>query len=182
MPRPSLQVILLVDGYNIIGAWSCLKKTRDRYGLAAARQELIEVLINYSAFEGYKSQLVFDAQYQNRRTDCEALTKHLSVCYTEFGQTADTHIEKFCASHRHNLCQPRGRLIVATSDRAQQQTVLGYGAEWMSSQQLAKDVESTIRHTRCKQRPQKPARGRFLVNSLDAKAQQRLAQLRKGIK
>ncbi|NEQ64109.1 MAG: hypothetical protein F6K21_01035 [Symploca sp. SIO2D2] len=73
-------------------------------------------------------------------------------------------------------------LEVATSDRAQQQTVLGYGAEWMSSQQLAKEVETTIRRTRSQQRPQKPARGRFLVNSLDAKSQQRLAQLRRGIK
>ena len=182
MPCPSLQVILLIDGYNIIGAWSNLKKTRDRYGLATARQELIEVLINYSAFEGYKSQLIFDAQYQNQRTYCETFTKHLSVCYTGFGQTADTHIEKFCASYKSKPCQPRGRLIVATSDRAQQQTVLGYGAEWMSSQQLAKEIDSTIHRIRYKQRPQKPARSRFLLNSLDAKAQQRLAQLRKGMK
>ncbi|NEP55703.1 MAG: NYN domain-containing protein [Symploca sp. SIO2G7] len=182
MPRPSLQIILLVDGYNIIGAWSGLKKTRDRYGLEVARQELIEVLVNYSAFEGYQSQLVFDAHSSNKRSCSEAVTNHLSVFYTEFGQTADTHIEKFCASYKSNRCQPRGRLIVATSDRAQQQTVLGYGAEWMSSQQLAKEVESTLRRTRSQQRPQKPARGRFLVNSLDAKSQQRLAQLRQGMK
>ena len=182
MSRPSPQVILLVDGYNIIGTWSGLKKTCNRYGLATARQELIEILVNYSAFEGYQSQLIFDAQYQNQCTNCEAVTNHLSVCYTEFGQTADTHIEKFCASYRSKHCQPTGRLIVATSDRAQQQTVLGYGAEWMSSQQLAREVEVTINRTRCKQRPQKPARSRFLVNSLDTKAQQRLAQLRKGIK
>jgi uncharacterized protein len=32
--------LLLVDGYNIIGAWSSLKKIRDRDGLEAARQEL----------------------------------------------------------------------------------------------------------------------------------------------
>ena len=182
MSRLSPQAILLVDGYNIIGAWSSLKKTRDRYGLEVARQELIEVLVNYSAFEGYQSHLIFDAQYQNKRTCSEAVTNHLSVLFTEFGQTADTHIEKFCASYKSKHFQPKGRLIVATSDRAQQQTVLGYGAEWMSSQQLAKEVESTIRRTRSQQRPQKPARGRCLVNSLDAKSQQRLAQLRKGIK
>ncbi|NET55314.1 MAG: NYN domain-containing protein [Symploca sp. SIO2E6] len=182
MPRLLPQVVLLVDGYNIIGAWPGLKKTRDRYGLATARQELIEVLINYSAFEGYKSQLIFDAQYQKRPTSSEAVTDHLLVYYTEFGQTADTHIEKFCASYRGNHPQPRGRLIVATSDRAQQQTILGYGAEWMSSQQLAQEVESTISRTRKQQRPQKPSRSRFLVNSLDPKSQQRLAQLRKGIK
>ncbi|MCA1994428.1 MAG: NYN domain-containing protein, partial [Coleofasciculus sp. S288] len=74
------------------------------------------------------------------------------------------------------------RLIVVTSDRAQQLTVVGYGAEWMSSLQLANDIEFTARRVRSKHRPQKQSRGRFLFNSLDAQAQQRLAQLRKGIK
>ena len=182
MPRSSPQAVLLVDGYNVIGAWSCLKKTRDCDGLEAARQELVEALINYSAFQGYETQVVFDAHAQNTPTYSEALTTHLSICYTDFGQTADTYIEKFCASFRFNISRLTQRLIVATSDRAQQLTVVGYGAEWMSSQQLASDVEFTARRTRRRQRPQKQSQGRFLFNSLDAEAQQRLAEWRKGIK
>ncbi|HAG83482.1 MAG TPA: RNA-binding protein, partial [Cyanobacteria bacterium UBA12227] len=135
MPPPPLQAVLLVDGYNVIGAWSSLKQTRDRHGLPAARQELVEVLINYSAFQGYKTEIVFDAQYQKAQTYQETLTTHLGICYTEFGQTADSYIEKFCASFRSKLSEGKQRLIVATSDRAQQLTVVGYGAEWMSSQQ-----------------------------------------------
>jgi hypothetical protein len=180
MPPPLPQAVLLVDGYNVIGSWSNLKETRDRYGLEPARQELIEALINYSAVQGYETQVVFDAHSQNTPYCREALTDYLSVCYTDFAQTADTYIEKFCASFRCNLCLPSRRLIVATSDRAQQLTVVGYGAEWMSSQQLASDVEFTARRTRRKQRPQKPSRGRFLFNSLNAEAQQRLAEWRKG--
>jgi hypothetical protein len=182
MPRSSPQAVLLVDGYNVIGAWSCLKKTRDSNGLEAAREELVEALINYSAFQGYETQVVFDAHAQNTPTCSEALTTHLSICYTDFGQTADTYIEKFCASFRFNISRLTQRLIVATSDRAQQLTVVGYGAEWMSSQQLASDVEFTARRTRRRQRPQKQSQGRFLFNSLDAEAQQRLAEWRKGIK
>jgi predicted RNA-binding protein with PIN domain len=181
MPPSSPQAILLVDGYNVIGTWSYLKKTRDRDGLEAARQELVEALINYSAFQGYETHVVFDAHAQNTPTYHEALTAHLSVCYTDFGQTADTYIEKFCASFRFNFGHPPKRLIVATSDRAQQLTVVGYGAEWLSSQQLASDVEFAARRSRSKQRPQKQSPSRFLFNSLDAQAQQRLAQWRRGL-
>jgi uncharacterized protein len=182
MSPSSPQAVLLVDGYNVIGCWSCLKKTCDHNGMEAARQELVEALINYSAFQGYQTQVVFDAHFQNRPTSCEVLTTHLSVCYTDFGQTADTYIEKFCASFRFKLSRPIQRLIVVTSDRAQRLTVVGYGAEWMSSQQLASDVEFSARRSRRKQRPQKQSTGRFLINSLDAQAQQRLAQWRRGMR
>lgn len=181
MPPPRSQAVLLVDGYNVIGAWSCLQKIRDRDGLEPARGQLIEALVNYSAFEGLSTQIVFDAQYQATGSNCEVVTRNLSVYYTEFGQTADTYIEKFCASFRRNLCLPPQRLIVATSDRAQQLMVIGYGAEWMSAQQLADEVESKARRVRS-HRPKKQSPSRFLVNSLDPKSQQRLAQLRKGLK
>jgi hypothetical protein len=182
MPRPSPQAILMVDGYNVIGAWSHLKKARDRHGLEAARQELVEVLINYSAFQGYETQVVFDSYTQNTPVVSEVITTHLSVCYTDFGQTADTYIEKFCASFRLKIDRFDRRLIVVTSDRAQRLTVTGYGAEWMSCQQLASDVEFTARRAKRRHQPQKQSRGRFLFNSLDAQAQQRLVEWRKGIK
>lgn len=182
MPPSSPQPVLLVDGYNVIGVWSYLKETRDHHGFLAAREQLVEALINYSAFQGYETQVVFDAHSQNTPIYCEALTTHLSVCYTDFGETADTYIEKFCASFRFNRANLSQRLIVATSDRAQQLTVVGYGAEWMSSQQLASDVEFTARRSRRKHRPQKQSRGRFLFNSLDAQAQERLAEWRRGMR
>lgn len=182
MPPSSPQATLLVDGYNVIGTWTDLKKIRDVSGLDAARQGLVEILINYSAFVGYKTEVVFDAQYQNTRLYCEALTSHLSICFTAFGQTADTFIEKFCASFRHQPSYRTRRLIVATSDRAQQLTVVGYGAEWLSSEQLAHEVASTASRVRRKHRPEKQSRARFLFNSLDTQSQQRLAKLRQGIR
>ncbi|MFQ4142827.1 NYN domain-containing protein [Chlorogloeopsis sp. ULAP02] len=182
MPRSSSTAVLLVDGYNIIGAWSCLKKTRDSAGLEAARWELVETLIGYSAFVGYNTQIVFDAQYQNSCSNKESITELLSVHYTDFGQTADTYIEKVCASVRSSLTQAlSARMIVATSDRAQQLVVQGYGAEWMSAQQLCYEVQATVCRTRQKYQPRKKSNGRFLANSIDAKARQRLAELRMGL-
>jgi uncharacterized protein len=175
------QALLLVDGYNIIGAWSYLKQTRDRDGLESARRELVEVLINYTAHAGYTTQVVFDSHYQKTPGIQENYTSSLSVYYTAFAQTADTYIEKICASFKHRENLSTNRIIVATSDRAQRLTAVGYGAEWMSAQRLASEVDLSARQITKKHRPKKQAQGRFLFNSLDPQAQQRLAQWRRGI-
>ena len=181
--QPSLpEAVLLVDGYNIIGAWSYLTKTRDRLGLEAARGELVSALTNYSALQGYETQVVFDSQYQNTSSSQEIINQNLSVHYTNFGQTADTYIEKSCAALRPYLKQShRCRLIVATNDRVQQLVVVGYGAEWMSAQQLNYEVESTLKISLTKHRQRKQSASRFLANSIDAKARQKLAELRMGL-
>jgi predicted RNA-binding protein with PIN domain len=182
MPRSIIPSILLVDGYNIIGAWPCLKKTRDHDGLEAARGELVEAMTNYSAFQGYETQIVFDAQYQNAASSREMITEFLTVHYTEFGQTADTYIEKACAGLRHQIAQCLiSRVIVATSDRAQQLMVQGYGAEWLSAHQLCGEVESAVCRMRHRYQSKKQPKSRFLANAIDAKARQKLAQLRMGL-
>jgi predicted RNA-binding protein with PIN domain len=175
------QVLLLVDGYNIIGAWQSLKKARDDHGLEIARQQLVEVLISYSAYQGFKTQIVFDSQYQNTPSQHDNHTPNLSVYYTAFAETADTYIEKFCASFPRRYTTNTPRLIVATSDYAQRLTVVGYGAEWFSAQRLENEVESTSRRVRTKHRPKQKTRGGFLANSLDPKTQAVLAQWRNGI-
>ena len=182
MPRSLPQAVLLVDGYNMIGAWPCLKKTRDGNGLEAARWQLVEALLNYSAFQGFETQIVFDAQYQNTCSNQEIITQNLSVYYTDFGQTADTYIEKCCACFRPYLHKSHlSRLIVATSDRVQQLMVLGYGAEWMSAEKLRYEVDYTAIRARRQHKPGKQSSSRFLANSLDAKARQRLAEMRRGL-
>lgn len=174
------QAVLLVDGYNVVGSWAGLKQTRDRVGLEAARWELIQSLTDYSAFQGHKTQLIFDAQYRNCPGSCEIITQNLAVYYTDFGQTADTYIEKICALSRQKTSSLRQRIIVATSDRAQQLTVMGYGAEWLSAQQLAREVKSVHHLVRQKQKTIKKPPSR-LANSLDPLAKQRLERLRLGI-
>jgi len=182
MPRSPIPAVLLVDGYNIIGAWPCLNKTRDKNGLEAARGQLVEAMTSYSSFQGYDTQIVFDAHYQNTCSNKEIITELVSVYYTDFGQTADTYIEKICASLRPEVSQARiSRVIVATSDRAQQLTVQGYGAEWLSAYQLCGEVETTVCRMRQKYQSRKQSKSRFLASAIDPKARQKLAELRMGI-
>lgn len=181
MARSTAQALLLVDGYNMIGAWSHLKQASEQDGLEAARRDLIESLINYSAFQGFDTQIIFDAQYQGTPGTKDVITPHLLVFYTSFLQTADSYIEQACAKFRHDIRRFHQRLIVATSDRAQQLTVTGYGAECLSALQLQADVEMAACRVRSKQKQQGRSPGRFLASSLDPAAQQRLAKLRLGL-
>jgi uncharacterized protein len=181
MPSSASQAILLVDGYNIIGAWHSLQQTRDRHGLEEARRELANALVDYSAYQNFQTQIVFDAQYQDTPGSRESLG-NIWICYTDYRQTADTHIEKACALFRRDIRKFDHRLIVATSDRAQQLTVVGYGAEWMSAEQLRSEVEAANLHVRRKQQKLQKGRSpnRFLSNAIDPVARQRLAKLRLG--
>jgi uncharacterized protein len=174
------QAVLLVDGYNIVGAWQELIATHSRHGLEAARRELVASLTGYAAYHGYEIQVVFDAQYNDSPASRETVTRYLVVHYTQPGQTADSYIEKTCADFRHDLRKFQQRLIVATNDRAQQLTVIGYGAEWLSAQQLWNDVEFAGQRVRGKQTAKGRPTGRFLMNGLDPEAREKLIRLRFG--
>ncbi|NEQ53778.1 MAG: NYN domain-containing protein [Leptolyngbya sp. SIO3F4] len=175
------QAILLVDGYNVIGAWSDLSELRDSQGLDVARNSLTETLANYSAYRGFETLLVFDAYGQRQSHHVEKFTQHLSIHYTSFGQTADSYIEISCAKFRNDLRKFEKRLIVATSDRAQQLTVVGYGAEWMSAAQLNMDVNLSVQKVKHRQTPQKQSKQRFLSKSLNPEMQAKLAKLRSNL-
>ena len=190
MPPSRKQAVLLVDGYNVIGAWTDLHDRHTRHNplqsgsredLEVARAKLIEALINYSAFEDYETKVVFDAYSRDAPAYSEIITPNLTVHYTDVLETADTYIEKFCAAFRHDLQYSGSRLIVATSDRAQQLTAMGFGAEWISSLQLISDVDFSAKRSKRRHRPQKQSSGRFLFNSLDSKAQAKLSALRHGL-
>ncbi|HEY9881117.1 MAG TPA: NYN domain-containing protein [Leptolyngbyaceae cyanobacterium] len=182
MSRPSYVARLLVDGYNIIGAWPSLKKARDYDGLEIARSELIEALSNYSAFQGFETHLVFDAYSQATPGMQEVITHNLAVYYTDFGQTADSYIERLCAQHHGRSRLLNQRLIVATSDRAQQLTVMGYGAEWMSAHQLESEVQASFQRIKQRQRNRQKPVNRSLMHGLDKTVQEKLTRLRFGIK
>lgn len=168
--------ILLVDGYNIIWAWPRLQRVQADVGLDAARHQLTEALVNYSAFQGYQTHLVFDAQYHSGQSTQDMVTDALQVCYTEAGQTADSYIELFCAQARGRI----GRVIVATNDRAQKHMVIGYGADWMSAHRLTLDLENNVQAVRKSHQQRRRSTGRSLADSLDPEAKRRLEQLRFG--
>ncbi|MFZ4640825.1 MAG: NYN domain-containing protein [Nodosilinea sp.] len=177
MERSDYLAQLLVDGYNMIGAWPTLVKARQRHGFEAARQELIELLVNYSAHKGLDTQLIFDAYSVRSPQNHAVITPNLSVFYTAFGQTADSYIERVCAQIRHPAAG-KHRVIVATSDRSHQLTVMGYGAEWMSAKQLQGDIDFT--HRQAVRSSHARIQPRSLLSHLNDETREKLIRLRSG--
>jgi uncharacterized protein len=173
------QAILLVDGYNIIGAWASLTQLKEAQGLDSAREELIAALANYSAYQSYETWAVFDAYEQRTPASKETITPHLSVHYTGFGQTADSYIERACAKFRTDSRKFTQRLIVATSDNVHRQTVIGYGAEGISALHLEDEITRISQRVKSRQKPRKERSGRVFT-SLNPDVQARLAKMRLG--
>jgi predicted RNA-binding protein with PIN domain len=173
---------MLVDAYNVIGAWSWLQELKDSASLDRARRELIEAMTNFSHFHGYRTTLVFDAYNQTSPAVVEKITKNLKLHYTDYRQTADTFIEKTCARLNRHPLRHLKRIIVVTSDRAQKTVTTGYGAEWMSAEALEQEVALSNRHIKRHQRPKKHASAQTLRHLLDPSTFETLDKMRKGLK
>ncbi|HIK38225.1 MAG: NYN domain-containing protein [Geminocystis sp.] len=170
--------ILLVDGYNVIGSWPQLQKIKEEQGLERARNSLIEILINYAGYKQIEVRIIFDAHYQKNPQNEERWSKYVTVYYTSYSETADSYIERFCASFQRRNPHSRTRLIVATSDIAQTTTVRGYGAECMSAASLQQEIDTTSAKQKKNFRPRRCTTRLF--NRINKETQRKLEEIRLG--
>lgn len=134
-----MEEILIVDGYNMIGAWPALQKLKET-NLEEARYELLSRLADYQAYSGKKVVVVFDA-HQVPGTGSKMSEFQLDVYFTKENETADEYIERLVAE----LSSRRRQIYVATSDYAEQKMVFGKGALRISARELLIDIESVER-------------------------------------
>lgn len=130
---------LIVDGYNIIGAWPELAKLKD-VDLEEARDKLIDVLADYQAYSGMKVYLIFDA-HQVPGLGGKYVASRLEIIYTREKETADELIERLSLS----LIGRRRHVYVATSDMAEQSVIFGQGAYRLSARELLVKVKQAKR-------------------------------------
>ena len=84
---------LLIDGYNIVFAWEELREMALR-DIMAARDKLIDMLVDFAGFRKEHVILVFDA-YKVRGGRGEVIhVGGIDVIYTKEAETADLYIEK----------------------------------------------------------------------------------------
>lgn len=125
---------LVVDGYNILHAWDSLKKMMAE-DMEHARVKLIHILANYQAVKGIKVIVVFDAHLVKGGAGSKEEVTGVEVIYTMEGETADMLIERFVGHLGED-----DRVVVATSDWAQQRIVFGKGAVRLSARELEKEI------------------------------------------
>ena len=136
--------ILLVDGYNIIGAWPELRVLKD-HDLPAARDHLVERMAEYQAYSGYRVIVVFDA-YFVQGTEKKYKNHKVEVIFTKENETADERIEKMAIA----LNNRRTQIHVATSDFTEQWAIFGQGALRKSARELLIEMSSIEKGNRKK--------------------------------
>ncbi|MGP4072837.1 NYN domain-containing protein [Piscibacillus sp. B03] len=137
-------IVLVVDGYNMIGDWPELKVLKD-YQLEEARNRLIEMLAEYKAYTGYRVIVVFDA-YDVKGTEKKREEHRLEVIFTKENETADERIEKLVKEVKN----VQTKVYVATSDFAEQWTIFSKGALRKSARELlleVREIESEIQES-----------------------------------
>ena len=127
--------ILIVDGYNIIGAWPYLRQLKNK-DLQQAREKLISKMAEYKAYSGFRVIVVFDAQLQ-KEVEKQEIKHGVEIIYTRHNETADEKIEKLAIE----LTNKRTQVHVATSDFTEQWQVFGQGALRISARELLIEMD-----------------------------------------
>lgn len=124
-----MKPLLLVDGYNVIGAWSVPRK--EGLSIEQARERLIHLIADYAGYSGEEVIVVFDGHYTDRTMRSIAHVHGVEVVFTKHAESADNYIEAMCQQ------APKWRQIrVATSDAVEQTVTMGRGATRISSREF----------------------------------------------
>ncbi len=134
LPEPRKQYVI-VDGYNVIFAWDDLKKIAEG-SLDAARDRLMNILCNYSAFTKINVILVFDAYRVPGGRGSRFDFNNIHVVYTKEHELGDNYIEKLVAEIGKNEY-----VRVVTSDRLIQLSVIRSGVLRTPAREFEREVE-----------------------------------------
>lgn len=167
--------VLLVDGYNIIGAWPDLAALKHEK-LENARDRLIEMLADYQGFSGATVIVVFDGYHVAGGTGSDYRHRKLRVVFTRERETADECIERLVGE----WISVRRDVYVATSDSTEQHVAFGKGALRLTARELRlavdqsrSEIQTTIRR---EPSPERNPLGGVLKDDV----WRRLEQMRRG--
>ena len=175
MKQPTAQDYLIVDGYNMVGAWPSLRKLAE-VDFDAARDQLIDRLADYKGHSSLRVVVVFDAHFADG-IGATYESSRVEVHFTKSKETADEYIEKFVFSllaSNENIT-----VHVATSDHLQQRIVFGKGAYRMPALELERLTTREKVDARKKMKDMKKRNA--LSERLNQSVLEKLDRLRKGI-
>ena len=140
-----MKPLLLVDGYNVIGAWNVPRE--EHLTIEQARERLVHLIADYAGYSGEEVVVVFDGHYTDRPTRSHMMMHGVEVVFTRHAESADNYIEAACDA------APKWRRVrVAT-------VTLGRGAERISSREFLIEITQTRQTGRVRMREEKVSRG-----------------------
>lgn len=133
-----MKPLLLVDGYNVIGAWNVPRE--EHLTIEQARERLVHLIADYAGYSGEEVVVVFDGHYTDRPTRSHMMMHGVEVVFTRHAESADNYIEAAC-------------------DAVEQTVTLGRGAERISSREFLIEITQTRQTGRVRMREEKVSRG-----------------------
>ena len=165
--------LLIVDGYNVIGAWKDVQK--HGWSMDESRDRLMHLLQDYSGYTGEEIVLVFDGYQSDKRLTTEEQHGDLTLVFTKHGETADAYIERLVAQ------KPKYRQArVATNDGAEQAMVLGSGATRMTARELLRELRQMRQAGFTEHASPRIMHRSSLASRLPREVQEALERLRRG--
>ncbi|WP_249872525.1 NYN domain-containing protein [Oceanobacillus saliphilus] len=168
-------VVLIVDGYNIIGAWDELQGLKEKE-IGQARDRLIEMMAEYQAYSAHRVIIVFDAYYV-KGIASKFNQYNVEIIFTKEKETADECIEKLVKKIKNIKTQ----VYVATSDYAEQRTIFGQGALRKSARELLIDMSDIEREIKASIEVHKQEQKHSKID-LDQEILEKFEKMRRGEK
>jgi ribosomal protection tetracycline resistance protein len=137
-----LPELLIVDGYNLINCSEELRALANN-DLGAARQQLIDRLVNYQGYMNCELILVFDAYLVPYGKGSRESQHGVEVVFTREEEPADILIGKMVDEVRGDR-----NVRVVSSDALVQQNALGHDAARISSREFLDELEQVDREIR----------------------------------
>ena len=81
-----MKPLLLVDGYNVIGAWSVPRE--EHLSIEQARERLVHLIADYAGYSGEEVIVVFDGHYTDRPTRSRTMMHGVVVVFTKHAEMA----------------------------------------------------------------------------------------------
>lgn len=166
---------LFVDGYNVINSWQELRENKTG-SFENSRKKLIDILLNYGTYNGYKIFLVFDGHLQaGNKEYIEKVNNNFIVVFTKEGETADSFIEKYI----NNIGRAKD-VCVVTSDSLEQQVAFQRGAIRMSSLEFYHEVKNIEKEILEKTEKKVSSKRYSLEDRIDKSVAEKLEQMRRS--
>jgi predicted RNA-binding protein with PIN domain len=131
-------VRILVDGYSLLHRWPELAPSSARHS-EAARSELVHVLTGYQDSISTPITVVFDGAGAPKDVPKPHSTRELEVIFSGKGKTADDVIERVACR-----LKAYGTPLVITDDRAERDTVTGFGGVATGCEGFIREIEERL--------------------------------------
>jgi len=120
-------VRILIDGYSLLHQWPELAPGQPRHS-ARAREALVEILTHYQDAAGTPVTVFFDGSGKVASAPRDSSTPAVEVLF----------------SHAGHRFQPYGEVMVVTDDRAERDTVTGFGGTTSSCANFIRTIGDAL--------------------------------------